>query len=362
MLIRAFHDEKAMTLKEFLRRIQELHDPELTKGWVNDFIGRHLGELQVCRSLSHEDLRMAVSRHLTGKVGELVLNLDELGSADWEDRKPKKVIAPAAVRKEDVYHPASRRHRHATLLACVSASGDALTSLIITAAPVRDALWSRGLRQDEDAMIRQRSPAYITEDLFSDYISTEFIPYVLTVRDRSGLEDEMAVLLMDSAVPDTSELVRRLLGENNIIAITFPAQTANLFQALGLVFFGVLKKLKVSATGEFDDDSTNAQITTLIQASEQTATSATIRGSEDHFGRQGWKLTRKLGPSNSEWLKRDSEKTQDSMRCGRVTSQLKVSLHDDGRRDLESSTQSVWSYNECSRMLYFAIVASCIVK
>jgi hypothetical protein len=25
--------------------------------------------------------------HLTGKVAELVFHLDELGSADWEDRK-----------------------------------------------------------------------------------------------------------------------------------------------------------------------------------------------------------------------------------------------------------------------------------
>jgi hypothetical protein len=52
-----------------------------------------------------------------------------------------------------------------------------------------------------------------------------------------------------------------------------------LFQALDLVFFGVLKKLKASATGEFDDDSVSAQITKLIQAYEQTATSSTIRGS-----------------------------------------------------------------------------------
>jgi hypothetical protein len=52
-----------------------------------------------------------------------------------------------------------------------------------------------------------------------------------------------------------------------------------LFQALDLVFFGLLKKLKASATGEFDDDSVKAQVTKLIQAYEQTATSSTIRGS-----------------------------------------------------------------------------------
>jgi hypothetical protein len=96
-----------------------------------------------------------------------------------------------------------------TLLACVSASDDALTPLVITASPVPGALWSRGLREGEDAMIRHRSPAYLTEELLSEYISNVFIPYVLAVRDRPGFQNEMALLLIDSVVPRTSERVRR---------------------------------------------------------------------------------------------------------------------------------------------------------
>jgi hypothetical protein len=84
-------------------------------------------------------------------------------------------------------------------------------------------------------MICHCSSAYIIEELFYDYISTIFIPYVLAVRDRAGFEDEIAVLLMDSAVPHHCERIPRLLGKNNIIAITFPAHTMNLFQRLDLV-------------------------------------------------------------------------------------------------------------------------------
>jgi hypothetical protein len=68
------------------------------------------------------------------------------------------------------------------------------------------------------------------------------------------------------------------LAQSHILEITFPVHTTNLFQAPDLVFFGMLKKLKVSATGEFDEDSVNAQISKLIQAYEQTVTSSTIRG------------------------------------------------------------------------------------
>jgi hypothetical protein len=105
------------------------------------------------------------------------------------------VIIAAGIAKEDVYHPVSRRHRHMTLISCVSAS----------ASPISDALERPGVRQGEVAMVRHRSRAYITEELFYEYISNEFIPYVLTMRYRPGFQNEMSVLLMDSAVPHTSE-------------------------------------------------------------------------------------------------------------------------------------------------------------
>jgi hypothetical protein len=48
---------------------------------------------------------------------------------------------------------------------------------------------------------------------------------------------------------------------------------------LDLVFFGALKKLKATAVREFDDDFVNAQVTKLVQAYEQAATSSTMRRS-----------------------------------------------------------------------------------
>jgi hypothetical protein len=66
------------------------------------FISRHLDQLQICPSLPQEETRMIVPRaHLedhiqlaklfiAGRFSELVLNLDEVGSSDWEDQKPKK--------------------------------------------------------------------------------------------------------------------------------------------------------------------------------------------------------------------------------------------------------------------------------
>ena len=222
---------------------------------------------------------MLMKSTVENKLSELVFNLDEVGSSDWEDRKPKNVIVPRLVSPDDVYHAVSRRYRHITLLACVSAAGDALTPMIIVGSNVPDSIWRHGLREDEDVMIRTRQPAYIDESLFYEYITSVFIPYVLNLRQKPEFAAEKAVLLMDSASPHVSERVLRVLGQNDIVAIVFPAHTTNIFQALDLVFFAALKKMNKTATGEFEDHSIREQITKLVQSYEQTATSATIRGS-----------------------------------------------------------------------------------
>jgi hypothetical protein len=111
---------------------------------------------------------------------------------------------------------------------------------------------------------------------------------------------------MDSALPHTSERILRVLGENNVIALTFPAHTINLFQALDLVFFGSLKHLTVTATGELGDDSVNNHLTKLIQAYEQTVTSRTIRGSFHRAGMTADTITRSYKIVVDEVIMRES--------------------------------------------------------
>jgi hypothetical protein len=88
--------------------------------------------------------------HIVGKLSELVFNVDEVGSSESGDWKPRKVIASKVVAPDDIYHSVARRYRHVTLFACASAAGDALTPMIITAAPIRDSIWRTAFRHDED--------------------------------------------------------------------------------------------------------------------------------------------------------------------------------------------------------------------
>jgi hypothetical protein len=149
LLFEPFEAGKAMTFNEFLQAIRGRHDPRLTKGGVHAFLDRHLDELQLCCSLPEEETSLKIPRaylddyinvlknHLVENVAELVFNLDELGSVDWEDRKMKKVITPSLGHKEEVYHAISRCERHLTLLACISGA----------VSPIRDSFWSRDLER-----------------------------------------------------------------------------------------------------------------------------------------------------------------------------------------------------------------------
>jgi hypothetical protein len=151
--------------------------------------------------------------------------------------------------------------------------------MIISQAPIRDCSWSRRLGRDEVAMVRQRKPAYIDEQLFDEYRSRGFIPYLANLRSHDIFPPEIVRFLIDPASPRVSGHYLSLSGDNRVLAVAFPDHPTKVFQALGLLFLDLLKKLKAIARGEFDDCSVDDQITKLGQAYQQTATSMTIRAS-----------------------------------------------------------------------------------
>jgi hypothetical protein len=128
-------------------------------------------------------------------------------------------------------------------------------------------------------LLRHRSLAYIGEDLFQEYLSKALIPYVANLSENPVFGTETVVLVIDLAPAHRSERALRLPGENRILAVVFPDDTTRILQALDLVFFGALKKLRATAPGERDESSMNDQIQRLLQAYEQTGTSMAIKGS-----------------------------------------------------------------------------------
>lgn len=95
-------DENSMRPKEVVSYVNETYDLKLTKGWLKSFLLRKSENIQ--RSYSYpQDLkrlnipRIFFTRHfdimkayITGKVSELVFNLDEVGISPLEDKNQKE--------------------------------------------------------------------------------------------------------------------------------------------------------------------------------------------------------------------------------------------------------------------------------
>jgi hypothetical protein len=88
-------------------------------------MGRHLDQLQLCRSLSQEGTRVIVPRaHLEAHIALM-----------------------------HVGYP-----------------------MIISQTPARDSMWSHGFRRDEDAIVGERHSAHVDEQLFDEHLGGMFIP------------------------------------------------------------------------------------------------------------------------------------------------------------------------------------------
>jgi hypothetical protein len=79
---------------------------EASRGWVDCFISRYSGELIEKKSSLQEEALLQAPRDfldetrccmhaaVQGCTADLVFNLDEVGTSDWEDGKPKRVVVP----------------------------------------------------------------------------------------------------------------------------------------------------------------------------------------------------------------------------------------------------------------------------
>ena len=67
---------------------------------------------------------------------ELVFNVDEMGSSEWEDRRPRKVLVAKTSNPQSIFHNVSCRYKHKTLVSIVSAAGESLTPMLITSSNV----------------------------------------------------------------------------------------------------------------------------------------------------------------------------------------------------------------------------------
>jgi hypothetical protein len=216
---------------------------------------------------------------LHGKFSDLIFNIEEVGSGEFEDQSDFATIVPVKCFGNIAHYPIQRKFGHATMVVCIAASGDTITPMIIAPPAKIENIWKLGYRNGEDVKIVNHQPCYVNKELFQMYIADIVIPYVENVRSIPEYQSELAYILMDNLSAHCTPEIIGLFSEHQIIVLTFPPHTSNLFQPLDLCFFSVLKNYKKTLRPEISRDSAEGQILLLLEAYEKTATGRTIRSS-----------------------------------------------------------------------------------
>jgi hypothetical protein len=93
-----------------------------------------------------------------------------------------------------------------------------------------------------DLILERRQKPFLTAALFQQYIRTVLIAFINRARMNDQLAGKPAISLMDNCSIHTRPEVFKMLREQEVKVIPFQFHTAQVFQALDLNTFGILKK------------------------------------------------------------------------------------------------------------------------
>ena len=287
---------------------------EVTPTWIKSFFQRNSEQYFFVTLTPQEEERQTVPRayldqyiniikcYIAGCDPELLFNLDECGSSNWENRKKLKFILPKEQKDCISHYSVSRRVSHTTMIACICAGGTRLTPMILSKQRSIEQIFYTGVRNGIDAIIYPKDTAYVNETSFKYYLENVLIPFISEQRKIPRLKDKKAILLMDNFGAHCTNEILNLLTTNNILAITFPPHTSNIFQMLDLTIFGAMKtRMKhVSCKFQFAKEVEHAY--RLLRSFEEVTCSGAIRSS---FRNAGFIYTR---TENGYTLNFDEEK------------------------------------------------------
>jgi hypothetical protein len=277
---------------ELLHQCTTRFGAHISRGWVDFFIEQHSEELYQTKSISQENPRLEVPRvfldvaidgfrhHVHGSCVELIFNLDEVGTSEWEDRVQRRVIIPSAMRGQTIFHGIHCNLKHISVVACISAAGEHMTPFFICS-QINDAVERRlkteGFRMGVDLILRRRNKPYMNSTLFFEYISKVFIPYVDELRTNEEFADREVVLLMDNCCIHVRSDTLQALANHRVKVITFPPHTSHIFQSLDVSLFGNFKRRMNDRLPLETDETTAGFIRRIFHMMKQTLVETNVR-------------------------------------------------------------------------------------
>ena len=263
-LSNCYNNNNPQTPRDLRNEILNRFDVFVTKNWFRYLMKKYPNKLVIATAHPQDDKRLSVTKntakehisnllnYVNGIPTELILNLDEASSSDWEDRRSKKVIVPEYAKDRRIEFEVSRATKKITICSTISMAGDVLPPLIVSRRKtIDDDVYNAGWREGQDFVYAYQERGFINSKIFNNYIYEHVIPYIKNTRTSMKIEKSPAVLLIDNCPLHTNEELYRRLALENIRVITFPPHTTNLFQPLDLVTFHVYKQEKSNMRSKY---------------------------------------------------------------------------------------------------------------
>jgi hypothetical protein len=116
-------------------------------------------------------------------------------------RPLRKVIVPVSMTDQTIHHGLHRNLKHMSVICCVSAAGESLTSFVVSSQvndKVTETLIIEGFRMGVDMILEHRQKAYATATFFQQYLTSLLIPVIERLRTNPKFTGKSAILLMDN--------------------------------------------------------------------------------------------------------------------------------------------------------------------
>jgi hypothetical protein len=106
------------------------YNPPCTRAFEIKSIPKENPRLEVPR-VFHEAAIDGFRDYVHNVCAEFVLNLDEIGVREWEDRSERRVIVVSTMRGQIIYHAVHRNLKHISVVACISPAGEYMTPFLV---------------------------------------------------------------------------------------------------------------------------------------------------------------------------------------------------------------------------------------
>lgn len=183
-----------------------------------------------------DSLKRVIDENNLGDKGSFIFNADESGF----NNDPYRIKAIGEKGKTLCRISGGSGRESTTVLACISADGEALPPLIVFKGAGVQARWTSN-NAYPGTLYAASTNGWMEEPQFFHWFSTGFLPHIKNLRTLQNLPDQAALLLYDG---HSSHMSVRIIEEairNNIVLIKFPSHLTDKLQPLDKCVFGPLK-------------------------------------------------------------------------------------------------------------------------